>query len=166
MKMPIAIPIKKHLVSFLIVEFGPSPEITARCPIGRIIFTYLRVKEKNTLPKPTADQLFYTVHIPYRYFIQNKLSTISEAGVWEMNEWFDRYFTCLLITWVNARISLKEKDVIAKILADSNKKSAIQINEAIIDFLKKYNISEGDMSFETAKRRYTRSTNNSKQLLL
>lgn len=160
--VPVAV--KKYLLVFLKKEIGEEYKLRQDDPLKNIIASYLCVKKKKDLPKITSDMEYYNVRIPMAFFRRHKVSTISDEGVRVFADYFESYFTRLMIEWVNARISLKDKKDILEILEKKEKKSRIQINESIRDFLNKYEITDDLMSFDTALKRFQRRSEHLKHL--
>lgn len=165
MRITAEIPVKKYLVGFLTQEFGEECTVNAHSPIARILFTYLHVRDKALLPKITEDYTFYKIHIPVRFFVHHRVSTISETGMWEVSDWMEDYFNRIMMEYVVSRLDLKKKEEINKILVNKQKKTLIQIQDSIIDFLKKNNISEENMTPDALLKRFERIRNKRKLLV-
>lgn len=159
------VPIKPHLKYFLNDEFGEYCKLSTTSPCARVLFGYLDVKNKAELPKLKTDQIYYKVQIPVRFFLRHKYSSISEEGVWELAEWFDRYFNRMMVEFVKSRLMLKNKREMAELLSKHSQNSLIQINGSIIDFLQLYRVTDEYMTLDTAKKRFFRNANNRGMLI-
>lgn len=165
MNIRVDVPIKVHLKYFLENEFGPECKLKANSPLARVLFGYLDVREKKELPKIAQNQIYFPVIIPVRYFTFHKVSAISEEGFWELGDWFDRFFTRLMVEFVKGRLSLKEKKEIKLLLARNDKNTLIQLNESLLDFLKQYEVTDEYMTLDTAKKRFTRAIKGPRHLI-
>lgn len=153
----VPVPVKNHLVMFLEKEFGECYEPKKKDPLIMLIMSYLEKQTKKSNNKPPSGHAIFYVKIPISYFNRYKLSKISEDGVEELGEWFDKYFTRLMVEFVTSRLVLKDKKELIDLLAKNEKKSLIQINASIRDFLNKYDIRDEDMPFDTVKKRFQRA---------
>lgn len=157
MNITVEVPVKKYLVGFLNEEFGEDCKITARNPLARVLFSYLHVKYRKDRPLIFSnDHVMYKVIIPYQYFTRHGVSEISDKGMYELGDWFESYFNRMMKEYITSRLELKQKALINTILVSKQKKSLIQVQDSIQDFLKKYNISEEFMTTDALLKRYLR----------
>lgn len=156
MRITVEVPVKKYLIGFLNNEFGQECKVDAKNPMARILFTYLHVRDKASLPKITNEYTLYKIHIPIRFFHNYRVSQISETGMWELGDWIEDYFNRLMLEYIASRLDLKSKEEIRRILVNKQKRTLIQIEDTIIDFLKKNNISEEFMTADALLKRYGR----------
>lgn len=157
MKIIAEIPVKRYLIGFLENEFGTECKLSAHNPLSRVLFGYLHVREKGRLPKITDDYIYYRVHIPVRYFVKYRVSSISEEGMWQLGDWFEDFFNRIMKEYIISRLELKNQGEIMSILINNQKKSLIQIEQSIKDFLKKNHVSEEFLPVETALKRFYRA---------
>lgn len=155
------VPVKNYLITFLYHEIGESYTLKSRKePLSRIIFSHLAVKNKKELPVISDKFSYFQVGVPSKLYDRKKLTVIREETVWELNDYFERYFNRLMSEWVKSRLNLKNDPAFSELLKREEAKCLLQVNNSIRDFLRKYEVKEQDLSFETALKRFQRSSGN------
>lgn len=148
------VPVKNYLAGFLKMELRGSTSLVN--PVGCMLIRLLDVRKTATKPQAPEGFQLIEVGIPDSYYSRHKLTIFTHEGAMDLNEWLDRYFNRLMLEWVSSRLHLKQNEDVMDLLIKNEKKTLIQINASIRDFLQKYSISDHDMPFETALKRYQR----------
>ncbi len=147
----------KYLVKYLSINYGTELRIDDHRYAFRLLLGTQKPNLSNS-PKVKPDlssQALYALEVPQYYIKNESISYIKNVGSVHFINFIEGQFWEELKLHVDAQQELKQK-LSEQISRRRSRFTGLSIKSSIADFLKKFNITDDDMTFEAVLKRYQR----------
>lgn len=143
-----------YLVKFLMSEYGNKLEINGDKYCFRLLIgTKKPAYNEYEKPKLAKFNLMeYSIEVPKYYIDKTDISYIKNVGAIHFIQFIDGQFKELMITYVDAQLSLKrqiKEQAVKKKIKGIDSISGLSMKNSIIEFCSKFSIDETDVKLET-----------------